>query len=71
MAAIERAYFRAIVEGRIEGRASLANAAGASRSTVTRFFAGRATSIRTTQAILGVLGIRFDDVARPCEPSYG
>ncbi len=45
---------------------SLAGAIGRSRSTVSRFFAGRQISLPVTLAILARLKLNFDDVFTPC-----
>jgi transcriptional regulator with XRE-family HTH domain len=44
---------------------SLANAVGISRSTASRFFAGRSTSLAVTLRILDALHLAFADVATP------
>lgn len=44
---------------------SLANACGISRSTASRFFSGRPTSLAVTLKILAALRLGFDDVAWP------
>ena len=67
LAGIERAFFRGVVEGRFDDRASLARTTGRSRSTVSRFLAGKSTSIKVTLAVLAVLRLAFDEVATPCE----
>ncbi len=66
LGAIERAYMQGVVEGRYQTRDDLARAAGVSRSTLGRFYTGRATSMRTTLSVLRELGLDFDRVARPC-----
>ncbi len=53
------------VEGGLDSMESLANAVGISRSTASRFFSGKPTSLTVTLKILEVLKLRFDDVARP------
>ena len=60
-----RALVRRQVEGELDSINGLATAVGISRSTATRFFAGRPTSLAVTLKILGVLRLRFEDVARP------
>jgi len=40
----------------------LADAVGASRSTASRFFSGRPTSLSVTKRILDALGLKFEDV---------
>lgn len=67
MVAIDRAFFRRVVEGRYSARGDLAKAVGVSRSAVSRFFAGKQTSLRMVLAILAELGAQFDDVATPCD----
>jgi hypothetical protein len=53
------------VAGELDSMESLAKAVGVSRSTASRFFSGRGTSLTVTLAILKVLKLRFDDVAKP------
>jgi hypothetical protein len=53
------------IEGRIDSMESLGNACSISRSTASRFFAGRQTSLAVTVAILKALGLTFDEVASP------
>ena len=53
------------VEGGLDSMESLAEAVGISRSTASRFFSGKPTSLTVTLKILEVLKLRFDDVARP------
>jgi hypothetical protein len=53
------------VEGGLDSMESLAEAVGISRSTASRFFSGRATSLTVTLKILEVLKLKFDGVARP------
>jgi hypothetical protein len=48
--------------------ADLATAAGTSRSTATRFFAGRHVSLDRALAIWSVLRLEFDTVAKAVEP---
>jgi hypothetical protein len=55
------------VEGRYQSMEALAVAVGRSRSTVSRFFSGRPTSLPVTLKVLEVLGLRFEDVAVPAE----
>jgi len=60
---------RALVERQIEGELSsvdsLARMVGVSRSTASRFFSGRQTSLTVTLRILTALRVTFADVARP------
>ena len=53
------------VEGRLDSMQSLAEAVGISRSTASRFFSGKPTSLSVTLKILAALKLKFDDVARP------
>ena len=53
------------VEGGLDSMESLAVAVGISRSTASRFFSGRATSLTVTLRILEVLKLKFDNVAWP------
>jgi transcriptional regulator with XRE-family HTH domain len=53
------------VEGDFDSMESLANEVGVSRSTASRFFSGRPTSLAVTFRILAALHLRFEDVARP------
>jgi len=46
---------------------SLATAVGISRSTASRFFSGRQTSLDVTLRILDALGLTFEEVARPLD----
>jgi len=53
------------VEGNLDSMESLAQAVGISRSTASRFFSGKPTSLTVTLKILEVLKLKFNDVARP------
>ena len=59
-----RALVQRQVEGELHSMESLANAVGISRSTASRFFSGRPTSLTVTVRILARLGVKFEDVAR-------
>jgi hypothetical protein len=52
------------VEGDFDSMESLASKVGVSRSTGSRFFSGRPTSLAVTLRILAALHLRFEDVAR-------
>jgi transcriptional regulator with XRE-family HTH domain len=65
-----RALVQRQVEGELDSMESLADAVGISRSTASRFFCGRPTSLAITLKILGVLHLTFDEVAKP-EPGNG
>jgi transcriptional regulator with XRE-family HTH domain len=61
------ALVRRQVEGEIGSMEGLAQAVGCSRSTVSRFFSGRRTSLAVALQILDSLKLRFDEVFRRCE----
>jgi hypothetical protein len=63
-----RALVRRQIAGDFDSMEALATAVGISRSTASRFFSGRATSLRVTLSILKALKLGFDDVAKPCDP---
>jgi transcriptional regulator with XRE-family HTH domain len=56
------ALVRRVVEGELRSMEDLAAAAGLSRSTVSRFFGGRRTSLKVALAILGELQLAFEEV---------
>lgn len=60
-----RALVQRQVEGALDSIESLAKAVGISRSTASRFFSGRATSLTVTLKILDALGLKFEEVATP------
>src|SRR5207248_10280913 len=63
-----RALVRRQIEGEFDSMEALAAAVGVSRSTATRFFSGRPTSLKVTLAVLKALKLEFDGVARPWDP---
>ena len=63
-----RALVRRQVEGEFDSMEALAAAVGVSRSTASRFFSGRPTSLKVTLAVLKALKLEFDDAAQPCDP---
>jgi transcriptional regulator with XRE-family HTH domain len=63
-----RALVMRQVEGELDNMNSLARAVGVSRSTASRFFSGRSTSLAVMLRILAVLRLSFEDVARPATP---
>jgi hypothetical protein len=65
LAVIERAFFAGVVAGKYSAREDIAKAIGRSRSTVSRFFGGRSTSIGVFLDILNELELKFEDVAIP------
>jgi hypothetical protein len=62
-----RALVARQVEGDLDSMESLANAVGISRSTASRFFSGRPTSLAVTLKILDALHLAFTDVAKPVD----
>ena len=65
LVACRRALVQRQVDGEIDSMESLADACGISRSTASRFFSGRSTSLAFTLRILAVLRLAFENVARP------
>src|ERR1700730_11547893 len=62
-----RALVRRQVDGELDNMNSLARAVGVSRSTASRFFSGRSTSLAVTLKILSVLRLTFEEVATPAD----
>jgi Helix-turn-helix len=62
-----RALVARQVDGDLDSMESLANATGISRSTASRFFSGRQTSLTVTLRILKALHLTFRDVATAVE----
>jgi hypothetical protein len=60
------ALVRRQIEGEFASIEGLAHAAKYSRSTVSRFFAGRQTSLSVALAIIGKLNLDFDQVFTRC-----
>lgn len=60
-----RALVNCQVSGELDSMESLADRVSISRSTASRFFTGRPTSLTVTLRILDTLHLRFEDVARP------
>src|SRR5215831_7271703 len=65
LAAIERGFFAQVVAGKYDSREDIAKAIGRSRSTVSRLFGGRSTSVRVFLEVVNELGLMFEDVATP------
>jgi transcriptional regulator with XRE-family HTH domain len=65
LAKCRRALVLRQVEGELDSMESLAEAVGVSRSTASRFFSGRPTSLAVTLKILGALHLEFEEVATP------
>ncbi len=66
-----RALVECQVKGELDSMESLANAVGISRSTASRFFAGKPASLTVTLRILDALHLRFDEVATRVPSSPG
>ena len=66
-----RACRRALVQRQIQGQLmtiqALATAANLSRSTASRFFAGRSHTVSSARRILAALGLQLGDVISPIE----
>ncbi len=60
-----RALVDCQVKGAFESMEQLAEAVGISRSTASRFFSGRPTSLAVTKKILDALHLTFEDVLTP------
>ncbi len=60
-----RALVDCQVRGESESMEQLAGAVNISRSTASRFFSGRPTSLAVTKKILGALHLTFEDVLTP------
>jgi hypothetical protein len=53
------------VKGEFDSMEQLAAAVSVSRSTASRFFSGRPTSLTVTKRILDALHLKFEDVLTP------
>ena len=71
LALCHQAFVRRQVDGKFDSMGGLATAARCSRSTASRFFAGRVNNLQTTLRILEQLGLGFDEVAIPCGTDEG
>ena len=60
-----RALVDCQVRGEFDSMEELGNNVGVSRSTVSRFLAGRPTSLSVTKRILDALHLKFSDVLTP------
>ncbi len=65
LAKCRRALVQRQVEGELHDMLQLAKAIDHSRSTASRFFSGRGTSLAVTLKVLDALHLEWDDVARP------
>jgi hypothetical protein len=62
-----RALVQRQVAGEFHSMENLASACSISRSTASRFFSGRNTSLVVTLKILAALHLEFEDVATPID----
>jgi hypothetical protein len=62
-----RALVGCQIQGKFDRMEELADACGISRSTASRFFGGRQTSLTVTKKVLAEMGLKFEDVIRPAE----
>jgi transcriptional regulator with XRE-family HTH domain len=60
-----RALVDCQVKGEFDSMEQLAEAVGVSRSTASRFFSGRPTSLAVTKRVLDALRLKFEDVLTP------
>jgi len=65
--ALRRAMLNLALDRNIDSMQQLAQRVKSSRSTVSRFFAGRPTSVPVMLAILDELKLKFEDVCWPLE----
>jgi hypothetical protein len=61
------AFAQLVVSGEVRGVRDLARKLGMRRSTASRFFAGRNTSLTVTLKILDALKVTITDVSRPLD----
>ncbi len=60
-----RALVDCQVKGEFDSMEQVADAVGVSRSTASRFFSGRPTSLEVTKRMLAALHLKFEDVVTP------
>ena len=60
-----RALVDCQIEGEFDSMEELADKVGVSRSTCSRYFSGRPTSLTVTKRILDALHLKFSDVLTP------
>jgi hypothetical protein len=65
LARCRRALVDCQVKGEFESMEGLADTVGISRSTASRFFSGRPTSLAVTLKLLHALHLDFEDVSTP------
>jgi hypothetical protein len=70
VAVCRRALVQRQVDGEFDSMNGLADAIGRSRSTASRFFAGRQMSLTVVLAVLDKLKLRFEEVFTPCDPDH-
>jgi DNA-binding XRE family transcriptional regulator len=71
MPALRLALVRRQVAGEFHSMEQLADAIGISRSTISRFFAGKPTSLTIAMAVLDKLKVTFEDVFTPINVETG
>jgi hypothetical protein len=64
------ALVRRRVAGEFDSMEALADAIGRSRSTASRYFSGRNTSLAVALAVLDKLKLSFDDVYTLCDSDH-
>jgi hypothetical protein len=60
-----RALVDCQVKGEVDSMEHLAVTVGVSRSTASRFFSGRPTSLEVTKRMVAALHLKFEDVLTP------
>jgi hypothetical protein len=65
LVACRRALVNCQVEGELDSMERVADSLSISRSTASRFFSGRQTSLAVTLKMLKALHLRFEDVVKP------
>jgi transcriptional regulator with XRE-family HTH domain len=63
-----RALVGCHMEGKFDSMEALADAVGISRSTASRFFSGRPTSLNVTRRIVEAIALKLDDALTPATP---
>jgi hypothetical protein len=71
LAVVRLALVRRQVAGEFDSMEALSKAIGRSRSTASRFFSGRSTSLPVALAVLSKLKLDFDEVFTPCSLDDG
>jgi hypothetical protein len=65
LVACRRALVNCQVKGELDSMERVADSLSISRSTASRFFSGRPTSLAVTLRMLKALHLRFEDVVKP------